>query len=355
MKRGPEISDSQRKKLVGELLRNADKLLKGGDYEQALTEVEKSLELEPGNFYAQAYRERITALRDRHAPAGSRPAAVPAGQSTGATSGLAAPAPPPPPAPMTELTEATGARIEEVTGTGEEEEEPAGRDIAGLKEQLDRERASHHDEAARQAEAMARESLENELRQRETADRLRAAEQQATADALAGVAAEAIPEFTSRAAGTFDRLLRAGDLNGAFREVAAIGIVDPDNSRLAEMTARLDAATLAAMQPAGGDARTTPREIPLQWYGNLLRSAWSEGTPNRVQAEAVAEAKKRFGVTADEEQALLGAIRKEIVTEALKAAYSGGEPDPETKGFLETLARELAVGDIDALRATVSG
>lgn len=353
MKRGPEIPDSQRKKLVGELLRNADRLLKGGEYAQALTEVEKSLELEPGNFYAQAYRERITALREKHGAAGDRPAA--SEQAAGPKAGLAA-EPSPPPAPMTELTEATGARIEEVTGPETEDgEEPAGRDIAGLKEQLDRERASNDDEASRQAEAMARESLENELRQREAADRLRAAEQQATAEALAGAAAGALSEFTDRAAESFGRLLGAGDLDGAFRQIAAIGIVDPRDARLGDMSDRLDAAALAAMPPAAGDARTTPREIPLQWYGKLLRSAWSEGTPNRVQSEAVAEAKKRFAVTADEEMALLGAIRREIVTEALKAAYSGGEPDPETKGFLETLARELAVGDLDALRASVSG
>jgi len=61
-----EYPDASRKKLVGELLKNTDKLLKIGDYEQALSEVEKSLELEPGNFYAQAYKERITALREKY-------------------------------------------------------------------------------------------------------------------------------------------------------------------------------------------------------------------------------------------------------------------------------------------------
>jgi NAD(P)-dependent dehydrogenase (short-subunit alcohol dehydrogenase family) len=49
---------------VGEYLRNADRLLKSGEYESTLTEVEKSLELEPGNFYAQAYKDRINALPD---------------------------------------------------------------------------------------------------------------------------------------------------------------------------------------------------------------------------------------------------------------------------------------------------
>src|SRR6185436_4316085 len=104
------------------------------------------------------------------------------------------------------------------------EEEPAGRDIEGLKEQLGRELASHEDEASRQAEEMARMALENELRQGEEADRLRAAEQQATQEALAGVAAGALGEVVKRSADDFARLLASGDPEGAFKALATIGI-----------------------------------------------------------------------------------------------------------------------------------
>jgi hypothetical protein len=220
---------------------------------------------------------------------------------------------------------------------------------------MERERATHEDETHRRAEEMARVALEDELRHGEEADQLRAAEQQATAEALAGAAAEALSEVVNREAESFSRLLDAGDLDGAFRSLAAIGIVDPGNPRLGELTARLDAATLTAMSSAPPEARMSPREITLQWYGKLLRSAWSEGRPNRAQSDAVLEAKQRFKVTSEEEKELLAGIRKEIVVEAVKEAYREGEADPETKGFLETLARELSVGDLDALRASVTG
>jgi hypothetical protein len=357
MKRGPEYSDSSRKKLVGELLRNADKLLKSGEYNEALAEVEKSLELEPGNFYAQAYKERISALREKHMKPGNRPAMPPTTPGTG--TGLAAdqvkPGQPAPPSPPGELTEATGAHIEELSGDEPQKgDEPAGRDIAVLKEQLNRERASHEDETARQAEELAKEALQNELRQREEADRLRAAEQQATQEALAGAAAEALAEVVRRSADDFTRFLAAGDLDAAFRSLTVIGIVDPGNAELGAMTARVDAAALAATPSVAAEVRTTPREIPLQWYAKLVRAAWSEGTPNGAQSAAVAEARKKFKVTPDEEKTLVTGTKKEIVLEALKEAYREGGPDVETREYLESLARQLSVGDLEALWASVS-
>jgi hypothetical protein len=353
MKNAPEYSDPSRKKIVGELLRNADKLLKGGEYDEALTEVEKSLELEPGNFYAQAYKERITALREKHSKPGDRPAMPPpatadAGAGPAGDESM--------PAPAEELTEATGARIEEISAVGPPEEiEPPVRDISVLKEQLGRELATHEDETSRQAEEMARLALENELRQREEADRLRAAEQQATQEALAGATAEALADVVKRSTDDFARLLAAGDLDGAFRSLSAVGIVDPGNAELADMTARLDAATLAAAPPAVAEVRATPREIELQWYARLLRSAWGEGTPNRAQAEAVSEAKKRFKVTLEEEKALVAEAKKAIVVEALREAYREGEADVESREHLEILARQLSVGDLEALRASITG
>jgi hypothetical protein len=378
MKRGPEYSDSARKKLVGEYLRNADKFLKNGEYEQALAEVERSLELEPGNFYAQAYKERITALRDKHARPGDRPAPQAAGQPAPPKSGLGSERPSQAPPPdLTELTEATGALVEEVAheDVTDEVETPAGeqsadmspasgipaedtplpeqKDLAELKERIGRERSSQETETSRQAEEFTRKALEEELREHEATERLKAGEQHAMTDALAGAAAAAVSEVVNRGEGSFTRLLATGDLEGAFRELASIGIADPGTARLGELTAALDAATRAALKPAAAEQRTAPREIHLQWYGKLLRSAWSEGAPNRVQADAVANAKKRFKVTPEEEKGLLAAIQKEIVAGAVKEAYGAGEPDPETKAFLEALARELSAGDIEAIRASV--
>ncbi len=55
-------TDGERKKQASELIKNADKLLKGGDPTSALQAVEEALQFDPGNLYAQAYRQRISSL-----------------------------------------------------------------------------------------------------------------------------------------------------------------------------------------------------------------------------------------------------------------------------------------------------
>ena len=50
--------DSQ-KKQIGELLKNADRLIKNSDWFKALDEVNKALGIEPNNMYALAYKDRI--------------------------------------------------------------------------------------------------------------------------------------------------------------------------------------------------------------------------------------------------------------------------------------------------------
>jgi hypothetical protein len=49
----------ERRKKAGELLRMADKFFKFGDFEEADRLAVKATEADPGNPYAQAYRERI--------------------------------------------------------------------------------------------------------------------------------------------------------------------------------------------------------------------------------------------------------------------------------------------------------
>ena len=60
IKRNSLPEDNLRKKKASELLKAADRLLKEGRFNEALEEVDKTLVLDPKNFYAKAYKERIT-------------------------------------------------------------------------------------------------------------------------------------------------------------------------------------------------------------------------------------------------------------------------------------------------------
>lgn len=53
--------DEAKKRKSGDLLKNVDKLLKTDDYRGALDLIEQALEIDPGNFYARAYKDRIMA------------------------------------------------------------------------------------------------------------------------------------------------------------------------------------------------------------------------------------------------------------------------------------------------------
>ena len=53
-----EDKDSQ-KKMIGELLKAADRYIKSAEWAKALDEVGKALAIEPNNMYAMAYKDRI--------------------------------------------------------------------------------------------------------------------------------------------------------------------------------------------------------------------------------------------------------------------------------------------------------
>ncbi|HMD13910.1 MAG TPA: hypothetical protein VKI62_04745, partial [Bacteroidota bacterium] len=58
-KKESKEDENQRKKQASELLKNADRFYKLGDLSEALKEVEQTLAIDPSNFYARAYKERI--------------------------------------------------------------------------------------------------------------------------------------------------------------------------------------------------------------------------------------------------------------------------------------------------------
>ena len=58
-KKESKEDENQRKKQASELLKNADRFYKLGDLTEALKEVDQTLAIDPSNFYARAYKERI--------------------------------------------------------------------------------------------------------------------------------------------------------------------------------------------------------------------------------------------------------------------------------------------------------
>lgn len=55
----PAADKESQKKMIGELLKAADRYIKSADWTKALEEVGKALVIEPNNMYAMAYKDRI--------------------------------------------------------------------------------------------------------------------------------------------------------------------------------------------------------------------------------------------------------------------------------------------------------
>ncbi len=322
--------DAQRKKQVAELLKRADRLLKNGQYDEALSEVEKGLELEPGNFYAQAYKERITTLREKHG------AAPPAGKAAGHA-----------PRPVDAAIPRAETVPEETTEDDTPAEQPTpapGPDLTDLREQHARERTTQETEAERQAEELARRALEQEINQGAETEKLISAEREATAQAIEEGRNRARTEIVSGAEEAVGKLLASGDVEGAFRELTRLSIADPDNGKLEEFRRMVDDATEKTLVPAPAEPRAISRETVVVVFGNILKAAWREGTPNEVQAGAVEAARARLNVTPEEEKTVMTRVQREVIAEAMREAYRDGDPDPETKAFLDRLTTEMSAG-----------
>jgi len=329
-----EYPDASRKKLVGELLKNTDKLLKVGDYEQALSEVEKSLELEPGNFYAQAYKERITALREKY------------GESSPAAG--AAPETPRRVDPAIPEAETVPEDEGEDTPGTEHAETRAGADPVNLREQIARERADQESETQRQAEEIARKSLEQEIHQGAAAGKMMAAAREAAARAIEEGRLRARSELIARYRDGVGSFLASGDVEGAFAELSRLTIVDPEYPAIAEFDRQISAAAEENIVSSAGEGAAEggqiSREMAGEIFGNILKAAWREGTPNASQAEVVDKARKRLEITPGEERQVMSRVQREVVNEAMREAYRDGDPNPETRSFLDRLTTELSQG-----------
>lgn len=335
MTKGSEHPEASRKKLVSEHLKNADRLLKSGEFDAALTEVEKSLELEPGNFYAQAYKERIAGLKEKHKQTGGPTV----GKSPAAVSRSDQKEPAPPPRPQAAPEPETAADDQAVTENRDT--------IEGLEEQLARRRETDEVETQRHAEELARKALEEEIRQREEEARIRVREQEAHAGAAEAAKAEARSEFIMRGLRAARDLVASGEGDAAFRELARIQVIDPSRAELPGLRSEIDGLIEREMERMVPSSPGPARETVVALYSRILRIAWTEGVPNRKQQEILTAAKARLGITPDEGKGLLAGVQKEIFSSSMREAYEAGEPDHEQMEWLKRLAGELAVGNAE--------
>lgn len=404
MKSQGQNQEGSKKKQAGEYLKNADKLLKQGEFDAALEEVERCLEIDQGNFYAHAYKERIISLRAKSQQQPAAPAKPPA-PVPAAAPGQAAPAQPAHPAPPpaaaqpnaekqpprhapekvsehhTPLTqeEARKKFLDEKRRTEEEirkqseearrraeeelrrraqeleamhnteslerkkhlEEEKRRRESEQKRRPADEDRAKLEAETRRKAEEFARRKIGEEMESRS------AEQQRGKEETEALRAAEADAKARAKEQKLHDYLIEAKDhiTKQRFAEAVIpllkITTLEAGHAEAQQMLKGIRDIQEQSWGQKLKDAESVPRDTSLALYRKALVVAWQEGTPEGTTAAILSQLRERMHITDAEVAAIEPQAKADAYAFALRQAAAGGGDD----ALLARLRKELGISD----------
>jgi len=387
-KKEPKEEDVARKKQASGLLKSADKLFKAGDLPGALLEIENALSIDPGNFYARAYKERIqTALQQPNAQEHSL--------------NKTANDPPEEKSPeerqkysedeseLQKKLKADRQRIEEeknrkdmenkraeqelhrraleaeISRTREAEELARKRveeqsrmqteeqrkqlEAEARKKEEERRRAAEEEtkrieaEARRKAEEIARQKLEEELRKRQEDEKVRKQEEEVIRAAQEEGRREAqkqkIQEYLKRV-----RQFAANkDYDSATLDLLKILLFSPENTEAVEIQKTIQSEKQTAREKELEEVKNVPRQFFLDTYKEALKSAWSDGVLSETEKSLLENMRGSLQISADEHSILEPESKREAYISVLRDAYQGGPLPNEEVNQLEKLRSELDI------------
>ncbi|NUN70397.1 MAG: hypothetical protein HUU02_11870 [Bacteroidetes bacterium] len=350
--------DSQ-KKMIGELLKAADRFIKSAEWNRALDEVGKALAIEPNNMYAMAYKDRINvSINEEKKKAeeekvkrlaeekrsGEKPAeekktepAKPAEPPKAPAAEEKRPEPPKPEPAKTETKPAapakddSSARLDALRQEFAATQAKLQREVAQLTMQLKEAQAlKDATEKNLNGQIVALQGELNAARQnavkvdtketdqlRKEIDALKAkhlqdvetAREVAKADMLAQVALlQKQLEAAKANPGVEDASLKhQGELmlKGMFQKAWQDGTITNDERALLLVVKGAIEMTEAKFGALEADTRGDA-------YVNALRSVWSDGVVTPEESDFLTSLREKLGIPADEHFRLEGQIRKEV-------------------------------------------
>lgn len=347
--------DSQ-KKMIGELLKAADRYIKTAEWTKALEEVGKALAIEPNNMYAMAYKDRINvSITDDKKKAEDEKVKRLAEERKGTEK--AAPEkvqemPLPAEAPKTEekrpepvkqepvkaetkptapVKDESNVRLDALRQEFAATQAKLQREVAQLTMQLKEAQALKEateknlngqivslqsevnaaKQSAGKADPKETEQLRKEieaLKAKHVQD-VESAREIAKADMLAQIAVlQKQVETAKNAAGTEDASLKhQGELmlKGMFQKAWQDGTITDDERALLLVVKGAIEMTEAKFGTLEADTRGDA-------YINALRSVWSDGVVTPDESDFLTTLREKLGIPADEHFRLEGQIRKEV-------------------------------------------
>lgn len=345
--------DSQ-KKMIGELLKAADRYIKSAEWTKALEEVGKALAIEPNNMYAMAYKDRINvsiaeekkkaedekvkrlaeemkgtekAAEEKKPESVQTPEAPKAEEKK--PEPVKAEAPKAEQKPAAPVKDDSTARLDSLRQEFAATQAKLQREVAQLTMQLKEAQAlkeateknlngqivSLQSElnAARQtagkADTKETDALRKELESAKAKHQkeIESAKEIAKADMLAQVAVLQKQLQAAQAAGGDDSLKHQGEmmLKGMFQKAWQDGTITDDERALLLVVKGAIEMTEAKFGALEADTRGDA-------YINALRSVWSDGVVTPDESDFLTTLREKLGIPADEHFRLEGQIRKEV-------------------------------------------
>jgi hypothetical protein len=330
--------DSQ-KKMIGELLKAADRYIKSADWQKALDEVGKALAIEPNNMYAMAYKDRINvSLSDEKKKAEDEKVKKLAEEKKGQEKPAEAPAeekkpdvPVPPEPPKAEEKKPEPPKAETPKAeTPKPVAAPApGKDdstarIDSLRQEFTATQAKLQREVAqltmqvREAQAL-KEATEKNLNAQIAAlqQELNAAKQHA---------AKGDPKELEALKAKFQK-----DVESA-KEIARAEML----TQVAVLQKELEAAKLSA-------AGTSLKQQGEQILKNMFQRAWQDGTVSNDERALLLLLKGAIEMTESKFGEMEASSKSDAYINALRAVWSDGVVTPDESDFLTSLREKLGI------------
>ncbi|MBI3788345.1 MAG: response regulator [Ignavibacteriales bacterium] len=243
------------RKVVSEILKRVDQLLKVGDVDQGMREIIRAKEIDPKNIYIHAYEERINFLKQEH--------------------------------DRHKHEEQTRKQAEEAARKRDEEQRKKVEEEWKKQEEERRKRQVEEERRRKEKEEEEKKRIEEDIRKEQEAYKLREkqkeAEQQTPEPARTSLPAEGA---NVEAFNTYKQ---------ALKEVWSDGAATDDEEAILK---RLG----AVLNISPTDHATLEKEVKLETYFSAFKRAWATGSITPEAASSLADLRKKFQVSPEEHE-----------------------------------------------------
>ena len=334
--------DSQ-KKMIGELLKAADRFIKSSEWNKALDEVGKALAIEPNNMYAMAYKDRINvSIADEKKKAEEEKVKKLAEEKKSAEKPVEAPKveekKPEPEAPKAEEKKPDAPKVEEKKAEAPKPEAPKTEEKKAAAPAAPKEDNAARVESLRQEFATTQATLQRQVAQLT----MQVKEAQALKDATEKNLSAQIASLTSE--------LQAAKKSAAdTKEIDALKEKHKKELETAKDVAKGEAHTqIAMLQKELEAAKKSVDTSSLKSQGEailltMFHKAWEDGEISNEERALLLLVKGAIEMTEAKFGVMEEATKNEAYANALRSVWADGVVTPEESDFLTALREKLSI------------